>query len=501
MKTRVIGFLKRGAVLLGVALFTVLAVRAWDKERGPPLEPWHTQVPPELSGDALRDADWQAWLAAEDAAFADVRSNVTGKLAGAARNPANRYYEDSPLYPGSFAHDWNRSYVLEPAAKPAGVVVLLHGLTDSPFSLRHVAEHYRERGWLALGIRLPGHGTVPAGLARVQWQDWMAATRLAVQEARQRAGTDVPFHLVGYSNGGALAVKYALDALEDPSLARPDQVVLLSPMIGVTAFARFAGVLGWPAVIPAFAKTAWLGIEPEYNPFKYNSFPVNGARQSSLLSRALQAQLLDAAEEGRLAGLPPILTFQSVVDATVSVDAIVASLYAQLPANGSEIVLFDINRQAKFERVLRPESAAALARLLPAEPRRYRTTVITNAGPDTAQVVERATEPGRVDASSRAIELAWPFGVFSLSHVAVPFPVGDGLYGLEPDPGEDFGIRLGAIAVRGERGVLITSQEALTRLQSNPFFPYLLARIDGAIDTPAAARPRDARASAPGPRK
>ena len=305
MKISATRVLKRGAVLLAVALFTFLAVRAYDKQRGPPLELWHTHAPPELSGAALRDADWDAWLAAENAAFADLRANVTAKLEGTTRNPANRYYEGSPLHPGRFAHDWNRTYVLEPDAAPAGVVVLLHGLTDSPYSLRHVAKRYRDRGYLALGIRLPAHGTAPAALAKVDWQDWMAATRLAVREARRRAGPAVPFHVVGYSNGGALAVKYALDALEDPALAMPDRIVLVSPMIGVTAFARFAGVLGWPAVIPAFAKTAWLGIEPEYNPFKYNSFPINGARQSSLLSRALQSQLLDAERAGRLAGLPP----------------------------------------------------------------------------------------------------------------------------------------------------------------------------------------------------
>ena len=36
-------------------------------------------------------------------------------------------------------------------------------------------------------------------------------------------------------------MKYALDAIEDPTLARPDRIVLISPMIGITAFARFAG--------------------------------------------------------------------------------------------------------------------------------------------------------------------------------------------------------------------------------------------------------------------
>ena len=88
---------------------------------------------------------------------------------------------------------------------------------------------------------------------------------------------------MGYSNGGALAMKYALDALDAPALRQPEQIVLLSPMIGVTAFARFAGFAGLPAMLPAFAKAAWLNISPEYNPYKYNSFPVNAARQSGCL--------------------------------------------------------------------------------------------------------------------------------------------------------------------------------------------------------------------------
>lgn len=79
----------------------------------------------------------------------------------------------------------------------------------------------------------------------------------------------MPLHLVGYSNGGALALKYALDELTDKSLVRPQQIILLSPMIGVTAFARFAGLAGLPSVFPAFARAAWLNVIPEFNPYKY----------------------------------------------------------------------------------------------------------------------------------------------------------------------------------------------------------------------------------------
>ena len=44
--------------------------------------------------------------------------------------------------------------------------------------------------------------------------------------------------------------------------------------------------------------------------------------------------------------MPPVLTFQSVVDFTLSTPAILSAPYAHLPANGSELVLFDLNRAA-----------------------------------------------------------------------------------------------------------------------------------------------------------
>ena len=74
-------------------------------------------------------------------------------------------------------------------------------------------------------------------------------------------------------------------------LAQADRLILVSPMIGITSFARFAGLAALPAMFPAFAKAAWLGILPEFNPFKYNSFPVNGAGQSHRLTVALQDRL------------------------------------------------------------------------------------------------------------------------------------------------------------------------------------------------------------------
>ncbi len=489
MSAKLIGALKNTAWVILIFLCAAFVIRAWESQRRiAPLQPWHTYVPTELSPKAMDASDWNGYLRHEAQLFKDVDARMAAELDDSMRVATNRYNPDAPMHPAALAQDWNRSYTLDPVGPPRGVAVMLHGLTDAPYSLRHVANRYREQGFAVVSIRMPGHGTVPGGLTKANWRDWMAATRLAVREARRRVGKDVPLHVVGYSNGGALAMKYALDAIEDPTLARPDKLVLVSPMIGLTRFARFAGVASWPAVFPAFAKAAWLGVVPEYNPFKYNSFPVNAARESYLLTDVLETQLTRLEAEKRLDTLAPVLTFQSVLDTTVSTSSILTGLYAKLPANGSEVVLFDVNRSLAFSPLLQRSAYSALQDVMPVGPQRFRTTVIANAGPGQAGVVERSIEAGATTASTRALGVDYPAELFSLSHIAMPFPLDDALYGISPTTEDDFGIHLGAVAPRGERGALVLDLNGVFRISSNPFLPYLLDRMQAQMG-PATAAP------------
>ncbi|MGA0562562.1 alpha/beta fold hydrolase [Ancylobacter sp. VNQ12] len=498
-RLKLLMWLAISAVLL--VFVTFIGTRIYFSQSGAPLEPWHTFVPHELSISELDEADWASYLAAEDRIFREVQAEVVQKLDDEERVPSNRYFSGSVVYPPRFAQDWNRSYTLDPQGESRGAVVMLHGLTDSPYSLRHIAQDYQAAGFAVVAPRLPGHGTVPAGLTDVEWEDWLAATRLAVREARRRAGPTGQVHIVGFSNGGALALKYALDALDDPAQPRVDRLILISPMIGITSFARFAGLAGLPAFLPAFAKAAWLSVLPEFNPFKYNSFPVNGARQSHRLTVALQESISRRAGLGDIGRLPPALTFQSVMDFTVSTRAIITAFYALLPDNGSELVLFDINRNTKLGPLLRATTYAALQRMLPAAPRNFRTTIVTNeTGSD--EVLERSVAAGQSEETQRPLGLFYPRDVYSLSHVALPFPASDGLYGYDPDPKDDFGLQLGAMAIRGERGALIVNLDALVRMSSNPFFPYMQQRIEADISpaaAPTAAEPTAAPAAAPLP--
>lgn len=61
---------ERAAAVICVSAVTLLAIRAWDSQRGPELEPWHTYAPHEPSRSALATLDWDGYVAAE----ADSRS-------------------------------------------------------------------------------------------------------------------------------------------------------------------------------------------------------------------------------------------------------------------------------------------------------------------------------------------------------------------------------------------------------------------------------------------
>jgi alpha-beta hydrolase superfamily lysophospholipase len=294
----------------------------------------------------------------------------------------------------------------------------------------------------------------------------------------------MPLHVVGYSNGGALATKYALDALADDRLARVDRLVLFSPMIGVTRFARFAGVAGWPAIFPPFVKAAWLGILPEYNPFKYNSFPVHAGRESYQLVSALQTDIEAAVASGRIAAMPPVLAFQSAVDFTVSSPAVVTGLFDRLPANGSELILFDVNRTANVGILLRNRATNAVAAMLPPAKRAFRTTVIGNATPTSPAAVARTVEPGTTEETVVPLGIDYPRDVYSLSHIAMPFPPWDSLYGSAPVQEGEFGVSLGNLATRGENGALIVGLDTLLRNSSNSFYAYVAERISAVLETP-----------------
>ena len=477
-----------GAVLLVGA--TVVLLRAFDARRKPPLKPWHQALDSEFrAADATERSTLEDYLAIEDRVMKEMDRVVYDvDHEPEDRTRVNRYWRDSPINPQRFTPNWNRTQVLEPQGALRGGVLLIHGLTDSPYSVRAVAEIYRRHGFYALCMRMPGHGTVPGALTKANWEDWRAAARIGVRHVRRRIGPSLPLHLVGYSNGGEIVTQYAVDTLSQPALPRVQGVVLLSPMIGVSPYAGLAKIIDVVGAIPYFARSRWLDVLPEYIPFKYDSFPAYAGQQTAEATAALDTSIAHAVKEGHIGGLPPILAFVSLVDSTVETWATVDRLYARLADNGSALVLFDLNRSSAVRPFLKTDFDGPVQALWGNPSRRYALTLVTNASPDTPDVVARSAAPGSGRPQESPLGLAWPQSIYSLSHLAVPFRPDDPLFGIDPDRSVDYGARLGLLAPRGERGITSVGADQFMRLNCNPFFPYLEKRVEEWIGESASGK-------------
>lgn len=482
---RLLGALaKQVAVLIVLAVVVLLAVRVRQEKSPPKLEIWHTT---ELSGEFHAShpeaaPDFSKYLELEERLFQELDAKIGSQLPPDQQTPLNRYYEASASSPRRQDRDWNRSFVLSPP-EPRGAMVLIHGLTECPYAMRTLAKIAFEHGYLVIAPRMPGHGTTPGSLARAKWEDWVAVVRIACEEARRVVGPGKPLILCGYSNGGLLSAKYALDELEKGGAGEPPQkLVLLSPAIGIT---QFAAVSGWHralTVFPYFHKVAWLSIEPEYDPFKFNSFPKMAGDQIFRLTKVVERQMKDLEAGKGFARFPPVLAFTSVVDSTVLVPSLVDRLFSRLAANGSRLVLYDVNRCNAFAKFIKAGQAGLLASLESGPPLAYAVTVVTNRNPATLSVMAHERPAGASSWSDTLLELEWPRGVYSLSHVAVPFPPDDPVYGDREDLRAEGRLVLGVAQPRGENGVLEVPVSQFMRLRYNPFFAYQASRFVEFID-------------------
>ncbi|MDJ0861526.1 MAG: alpha/beta fold hydrolase [Gammaproteobacteria bacterium] len=471
--------MKRLAVYLGVAVLGfvagVVALSIAWMGRGPSLQLWHTE---EL------EAEFTAERAGEIRTFDDYRRledelarqldrQIYAHVETGPASTLSRFSAGSAVDPRNRETNWNRSYEL-PADTAAGGVLLLHGMSDGPFSLRALGEALNRHGYWVVGLRLPGHGTAPSGLKSIRWEDMGAAVRLGMRHLASMVG-DRPIHVVGYSTGAPLALDYALDVLDGTVAPAPASLVLISPAIGISPAAALASWKVRLARIPGLEKLAWTQILPEFDPFNYNSFTSNAGDQVHRLTRSVVRRLASRSAADPIRLFPPTLVFLSTIDATVSVDAVIDNLLEHLAPERHELVLFDINRRSVKATLLVDDPGPLTARLMAADKLPFHLTLITNESNESANVVSRRKPPLSADVSTEPLGLAWPAGVISLSHVALPFPPDDPLYGRR-QPGNEDVLHLGQIEIQGERGLLKLPADWLLRLRHNPFYGFLEAR-------------------------
>lgn len=179
----------------------------------------------------------------------------------------------SPVRPGA-----------EPFAAGAGKhgVLLCHGFTGSPASLRPWAEYLVDQGYTVRLPRLPGHGTSWQEMNTTTWPQWYAEVDQALTDLRAHCDWTA---VAGLSMGGGLALRLAEN--------RPDDVgalVLVNPAIGLKRFdLKLLPILR--RITPSFPGISNDIAKPGQDEVAYDRVPLHAMAQQLQLWRDIQFYL------------------------------------------------------------------------------------------------------------------------------------------------------------------------------------------------------------------
>lgn len=193
-----------------------------------------------------------------------------------------------------------------PGAEPFGHdggdigVLLCHGFTGTPQSLRPWAEHLAAEGLTVRLPRLPGHGTRWQDLNRTRWQDWYAADDRAFRELRDRCSTVV---VAGLSMGGTLALRLAEEHGGDV-----DGIVLVNPSV-TSADPRLRAVPVLKQFVPSLRAIGNDIKRPDRTELAYTRTPLRAVDSLRALWRLVAADLAKVTQ--------PMLMYLSAVDHVV----------------------------------------------------------------------------------------------------------------------------------------------------------------------------------------
>jgi len=146
--------------------------------------------------------------------------------------------------------------------KPNGQgVLLVHGLADSPYSFINVAQHLADKGYLVRTLLLPGHASKVGDLQLPSLQDWQGTVAHHIKLMKNDVSS---IWVGGYSTGANLVTE---QAITDDSI---NGVLLFSP-----AFQPNSPTVKYAGLASYFM--TWADQDPEDNPLRYNSLPMNAA--------------------------------------------------------------------------------------------------------------------------------------------------------------------------------------------------------------------------------
>lgn len=91
-------------------------------------------------------------------------------------------------------------------------VLLIHGLTGSPFEMKYLARQLNRAGFTVKGPCLAGHGSTLADLKKTRWQDWYGTAHDSFKELKR---DHAKISVAGLCMGALLALKLSVDLEEE----------------------------------------------------------------------------------------------------------------------------------------------------------------------------------------------------------------------------------------------------------------------------------------------
>lgn len=156
--------------------------------------------------------------------------------------------------------------------------LLIHGLLDTPFTMRDIGLELKNQGLLVQGILLPGHGIKPSCLLHIRLNEWVQTVAQAIDLMAKEVDQ---IYLVGYSTGATLALYHVLK--------NPEKIaglILLAPAFKIGAFYDF--LIPMAMKISSLApRLAWLSLHEETDYARYRSLCLNGVHQVHLLAKEI----------------------------------------------------------------------------------------------------------------------------------------------------------------------------------------------------------------------
>lgn len=249
-------------------------------------------------------------------------------------------------------NDENLPFIMSHGKKTENVALLIHGLTDSPWYMKKIAESLLISGYNVIGILLSGHGTKPQDLKTVKYTDWQKDADAGIKIA-VRLGNSIT--LGGFSTGGAVVS----DIVRRYPELKIKNLLLFSPALAINEKERLklmAGCISTGVTQIFTGEYLFDTGQPEDHPYRYRKMALNSVCQLYKLTGMINYGKDKSLIENLISDQTKIFIAATETDDTVSVKAMDDFIALLSKTNKTLYIKYSSSYSLKHADIPRPET-------------------------------------------------------------------------------------------------------------------------------------------------